>query len=99
MLYRQGDILLKPISQFPSNIFKKKDLIIAYGEITGHTHQFTDPNLVSVYELNQQLFVEIEDTSELVHDEHNTLLIPQGKYEVIRQREVDLSEEIRKVMD
>ena len=115
MIYRQGEILLKPIDQFPKGI-KKKDLILAYGEATGHCHQFLDSNIIAVYELDSknpyvynnqvqehmdlnQQFVEVFDDAALVHEEHNNIIIPSGKYEVIRQREVDLTNEIRRIMD
>lgn len=99
MLYRQGDILLKPIQELPI-IRKKKDLILAYGESTGHMHQFVDPMNVSVFLANEQQYVSISnDFAELVHNEHATLQIPQGNYRVIQQREVDLTEEIRQVID
>lgn len=98
MLYRQGDILLKPIAQFPNGI-KKKNLVLAYGEATGHCHQFMDSNIVSVFELNQQQYVEISNNAELFHEEHDNLIIPKGKYEVIRQQEVDLTNELRRIED
>ena len=98
MIYRQGDIVLKTINEIPKNV-KKKNLILAYGEATGHMHQFLDANLVTVYELNQQQFVEGFQESNLVHNEHGTLQIPQGIYEVVQQREKDLTEEIRQVID
>ena len=98
MIYRQGDIVLKTINEIPKNV-KKKNLILAYGEATGHMHQFLDANLVTVYELNQQQFVEGFQESNLVHNEDGTLQIPQGIYEVVQQREKDLTEEIRQVID
>lgn len=98
MIYRQGDILLKPIDQFPKNI-KKKNLVLAYGEATGHCHQFLDTNVVAVYEVNQQQYVEVFNEVELHHEEHENLMIEKGKYEVIRQREVDLTNEIRRIAD
>ena len=99
MIYRQGDVLLKPIEELPIGR-RKKDLILAYGESTGHLHQFLDPTLVSVYECNNQQYVHVSsEFADLVHNEHGTLSIPAGKYKVIQQREVDLSEEIRRVLD
>lgn len=99
MIYRQGDILLLPINNIPEKV-KKKDLILAYGEATGHMHQFIDSVNVSVYELNQQQFVNINsEYTDLIHNEHNTLKIPRGMYKVVNQREVDLTNEIRQVLD
>jgi len=99
MIYRQGDILLSPIKKLPENIKQKKSLVLVEGEATGHCHQFLDFDLVACYELDQQQYVEVFEQAPLVHEEHDTLQIPKGKYEVIRQREVSLLEEIRKVMD
>ena len=98
MIFRQGDILLKSIKQFPDNL-KPKNLILAYGETTGHCHQFMDSNIVAVYDLSQQQYVEVFDDAELFHEEHDNLIIPQGKYEVRRQREIDLANEVRRVVD
>lgn len=97
-LYRQGDVLLKPITEIPKNA-KKKDLILAHGEVTGHCHQFVDASIVSVFLYNETQYVEVFHPAELIHDEHGKQLIHVGNYEVVRQREVDLSEEIRKVND
>ena len=98
MIYRQGDILLKPIEKIPKGV-KKKDLVLAEGEVTGHMHQFTDPMNVSCYELNGQQFVDVINTDVLIHNEHDTFSVDKGIYEIIQQREVDLSNEIRKVID
>lgn len=99
MIYRQGDIALVPIKEIPKES-KKKNLILAEGEATGHMHQFVDSINIAVYELNQHQFVEISsEIEDLVHNEHHTLHIPKGKYEVRQQREVDLTNEIRQVMD
>ncbi|MDH3324256.1 MAG: hypothetical protein OEL89_01305 [Candidatus Peregrinibacteria bacterium] len=98
MIYRQGDILLKPINSIPEEA-RKKNLVLAEGEVTGHYHQFVDPTIVSVYEVNEQQYVNVREKAELTHDEHHNLFIEKGVYEVVRQREVDLLNEVRQVMD
>lgn len=98
MIYRQGDILLKPIRIIPKRA-KKKNLILAEGETTGHLHQFIDSVNVTCYELNNQQYIDVINQSDLVHNEHDTLSINIGKYKCVRQREVDLSNEIRRVED
>jgi len=98
MLYRQGDVLLKPIKTIPPEA-ASKNLILVEGEATGHYHQFLDHVNVAVFELSGQQYVQVQQASELIHDEHDTLFIPKGLYEVIIQREVNLLEEIHRVMD
>lgn len=97
-MYRQGDVLLKPVENIPTNT-TQKSLVLVEGEITGHYHQFLDPSIVSVSILNETQYVNVQQQAELVHDEHDTLFIPAGLYEVVQQREVNLLKEIQKVMD
>jgi hypothetical protein len=42
---RQGDLFFRSISKLPekANLNKKTDAILAYGEVTGHSHQITTP--------------------------------------------------------
>lgn len=44
------------------------------------------------------VFVYVEEESRLVHQEHDTLLIPAGAYRVVRQREY-APLDLRAVMD
>ena len=98
MIYRQGDVLLISIEAFPEKK-KKKSLVLVEGEITGHCHQFNDPTIVSVFEANNEQYVEILGTAELFHEDHDNLFIDKGLYRVVQQREVDLLGEIQKVID
>lgn len=101
-MYRQGDILI--VSDKKDNYtwrghneFKaRKDKIVAYGEATGHKHEFEGN--VELLELNNLLFADVKQTANLVHDEHETIEIPEGFYRIIRQREYD-GENIRQVAD
>ena len=99
-IYRQGDILLRKIGKLPAEI-KIKDKILAYGEVTGHKHQFKDNDeCVMVYhDGNGKQYVQVLKPTKLQHEEHDWLDIEQGNYEVIHQREFDLIEGTRRVMD
>lgn len=90
---RQGDVLLAPVDAIPETATQpvardKGDLILAYGEVTGHSHKITSPHAVmfSDPELNRK-FMRVTEPVSLVHDEHYAHEIPVGLYQVIIQRE------------
>lgn len=104
-LYRQGDVLLRRVKAIPAeakaNPRDNGQVILAYGEVTGHAHRIADPDatgavLLSVGE--SATFLRLTKGAELVHQEHATIDLPAGAYEVVRQREYT-PEEIRRVAD
>jgi hypothetical protein len=55
--FRQGDIFFQEVSKLPKNLLKKKDPIIAHGEVTGHSHRVSeDVNFdnVDMYDFNER---------------------------------------------
>lgn len=95
---RHGDVILKRVDNIKGNQIKKTEEVLAEGEVTGHFHRLRSKQmLVSMHE--GQKFIELEQEGKLTHEEHNTLHIPKGKYEIMLQREVDLLGETRQVMD
>jgi hypothetical protein len=95
-LLRQGDVLLKPISALPMGL-KKKNNILAEGESTGHLHKIGKTAQVYIDSMGRQ-YVETEGT-ELTHEEHDLISVPNGIYEVIIQREFTPLQGIKAVMD
>jgi hypothetical protein len=96
--YRQGEVFLVRVDELPKGLVKK-DRVLAEGETTGHKHQFLSSQ-VSVFEdSDKNQFCELKKDSELIHDEHTTVQIPKGKYKVVLQREYDVVQGIRQVMD
>ena len=93
---RQGDVFLKKIKELPKKL-KKKDNILAYGEVTGHKHQVIGRAVVLTDGTTQ--YVEVQEEAELVHEEHQKHQLEKGVYKVILQRELDLVGEVRQVMD
>jgi len=102
--YRQGDVLLVATKEIPDAEPMKRSargLVLAEGEATGHTHVITaeTAELVTADEAAElYLLVHGTEAVELTHDEHATVLVPPGTYEVRRQREY-APEEIRRVAD
>jgi hypothetical protein len=106
-LYRQGDVLFKTIAKLPAGPQKKRfDGAVAYGEVTGHSHrlQVADREIAEVLEIGEGLFVHVSQNgirlegAQFVHEEHGTITLPPGNYEVTIQREYTPSE-IRNVAD
>jgi hypothetical protein len=93
ILYRQGDVLLRAVGAVPASAKPVgRDagrIILAYGEVTGHAHAIDAPEaeatLVSTAE--NERFLRLMADVDLVHEEHATIHLPRGLYEVILQRE------------
>lgn len=93
-MFRQGDVLVVPVGAMPADLervpLESGRLVLAHGEVTGHAHVvegaaelFTPAD---VDELERR-FLRVEQEAQLVHDEHSTIVLPPGDYEVRRQRE------------
>ena len=89
MVYRQGDVLIIPVSKIPSDMKRTKRITLALGEVTGHHHSISygaigyadDENSLAEY-------VEVDsDSADLTHQEHDTISLPKGKYRKIIQVE------------
>ncbi len=102
---RHGDILLRKISDKPKEIEHKKEMTIALGEITGHHHTLFQPHPEVIagalkYLENDKKFLSVLGDMELRHQEHSTLQISEGTYEITIEREFDpFKDELRKVID
>lgn len=104
---RQGDVMIRSVSAIPAGaqpVETKGRVVLAYGEVTGHAHAFYGGR-VTMYrdDALARTFLRIEagpsgEGQDLKHEEHSTIAVPPGDYEVIRQREYS-PEEIRQVAD
>lgn len=102
-MLRQGDVLLVPVDSVPVDAKKVKRVggrvILAAGEVTGHHHAIRDAD-VALLELGDRRFVSVgEGGAELKHEEHSTIPVAPGSYEIVIQREYDDAEEFRRVQD
>jgi hypothetical protein len=91
--YRQGDVLLCAVDSIPpraKRVPRKGDrVVVAEGELTGHAHAFASKGVRLFREKQgQRTFLAVaEDGAQLRHEEHAPILVPQGCYELRRQRE------------
>jgi hypothetical protein len=99
--YRQGDLLFKEVKAIPAGDWKKRKTgHILEGEATGHIHRIADLEAAEVLECGEGLCLTVtaEGGVAIVHEDHGTLTLPAGNYEVVRQREYS-PEAIRNVAD
>ena len=91
--YRQGDVLLCAVDEIPPAAIPVPSegdrVIVALGELTGHAHAFAGHAVRLFREGGTgRSFFEIGDTgAALVHEEHDPIHVPEGRYELRRQRE------------
>jgi hypothetical protein len=99
-LYRQGDVLFRRIDNIPrSGAVKRENGVIALGEVTGHSHAIADLEAAEVLDCGQGLYVHVnEDGVSITHQEHGTIDLPAGDYQVTIQREYS-PDAIRSVID
>jgi len=99
MKLQQGDVILRPTKEDFSKGEKQNHLVIMEGEATGHNHQVVS-GVAALILLKEKKFLEVFSKSVLKHQEHETIEIPVGKYEINRKREYDhFEEEAREVAD
>lgn len=99
-LIRQGDLLLVPVDSVPEGGTASEEradrFVLAEGEATGHAHVAVGTQLrLAAWEgprrwwaPERRTFLTVPgEGARLVHEEHLPLVVPQGLYEVRRQRE------------
>lgn len=98
--YRQGDVLILPVTKIPKNLKKTKKCTLALGEATGHHHTIHTGAVgyANSVESLAEYFTVSTNTAELTHQEHDTISLPKGNYRSIIQSEYT-PEKIKKVVD
>jgi len=97
----QGDVNIRK-AKIPQGVIRKektkRGYILAEGEFTGHAHVITDE--CEVYEKNGLLYIKNDSPVEIKHEEHKTVTLPIGKWEVGIAEEYDhFAEEAKRVRD
>jgi hypothetical protein len=99
-MYRQGDVLIMRTDEIPSDLVKTNKCTLALGEATGHHHTIFDNAIgyASSIESLAEYFEVTNETADLVHQEHDTIQIPNGKWKAVIQVEYT-PEELKNVAD
>jgi len=97
---RQGDVLIVRSEKSNDKQTKTKKCTLALGEATGHHHTIEHGATgFSNDEVSLAEYIEVEEKlADLEHQEHATIPVPKGNYEVARQVEYT-PEALRNVMD
>ena len=89
--WRQGDVLIKRVASIPAEAKPKvRDngrVILAYGEVTGHAHAITDEGAVLLTVAESATFLRLSKGAQVIHEEHASITLPAGDYQIIRQQE------------
>jgi hypothetical protein len=98
-LYRHGDLLVQTAESLPPDVRQLHHLVLAQGELTGHSHRIAERDSAVLYESPSGLFLSVTaDKATMIHQEHGPIELDRGYYQVWRQREYTPAE-IRTVRD
>ena len=93
LLYRHGDVLLQSVPQQDAEFKPAKQITLALGEVTGHSHVVTpdlDNVTIAIAETAEGTFLRVAGgTATLRHQEHHAINLPVGDFRIIIQREYD----------
>jgi hypothetical protein len=104
MLWRQGDVLIQTVDAIPPGYRPLKRPVLASSDSTGHRHQIRDRQTARLYsapdQFNSDMYLDVTaDEAQLVHPEHDTIVLQRGQYRVWRQREYTVFGGYRTVID
>lgn len=100
---RQGDVFVESIKAIPEGaqpVDRAGDVILAYGEVTGHAHRITAPlDAVDVLQEAKRIILNVHHPVTITHEEHGPVTLQPGVYASYIQREYDDLEAERRVVD
>lgn len=91
LIVRQGDVLIRRIATMPAKLTplapEHGRLILARGEATGHHHSI--PASAGTLNLDEggTMYLTIDQLTSVDHQEHASIPLEPGVYQVVRQRE------------
>ena len=88
-MYRQGDLLFVPCAKIPKDAKPQEDGVIARGETTGHAHRIRQGMQAMLMVTAAMAYVRAQEETAVDHEEHATVMLPIGWWEVRRQREYE----------
>ena len=95
---RQGDILFIQRESTPTGATPVLSGVIARGSATGHTHALRLNGAGQLLQSGKTLYVIAAQSASIDHQEHATVMLEPGTWEIRRQRE-ETPEGFRQVED
>jgi len=95
-IYRQGDVVLRPVSRLPKCAHPAGEQLSISSE-NGNPHTMQAAVYVARRNRQMQQYVVLEGEEKMMHPQHPTLVIPAGIYEVSNVHERDYAP--RRAMD
>src|SRR5262249_48855533 len=86
-LWRQGDVLIQAVAALPEGGVRRRELVLAYGEVTGHSHRVETPDCAELWWMRDNLYLRVLAPTRIVHEEHQPIPLEPGVYRVWQQRE------------
>ena len=99
--YRHGDLFFKQVQKVEGKEVKHNgSFVLAEGETTGHKHLLTAERMEIRQAENGRFYLSLDSEGKITHEEHKTIVLPPGLYEMGNEREKDwFSGATRKVID
>jgi hypothetical protein len=102
-LYRQGDVLLVGPAKIPDTATQiardpERGTILQEGKVTHHAHRIVSP-VAAMFELGDARYLRLVEPADLVHDEHDSIALPAGDYQIVIHHEYEPGAIARQVED
>lgn len=102
-VWRQGDVFIIEQAEMPDGgdlIPYRGQIVLAYGEVTGHSHtiEVVNPTAIKWINVGEKRYLKTDVPVVIKHQEHDPISLPAGTFEVRIQREYT-PQEIRRVID
>lgn len=102
-MYRHGDVLLIRRDDVTTKEGRQAEVVVAEGEVTGHAHRVRG----EAVQLREQqgrtfagrLLLDVPRGGVITHEEHRTIVLEPGTYEVRHQRTLTSSGAWERVRD
>lgn len=98
-MWRHGDVLIQACDEIPDKARKLPHLILAKGEITGHSHRIREREGNELFQFGGEFYLRVtQGPATVCHEEHAEISLSPGTYRIWIQREYS-PEAIRRVVD
>src|SRR5262245_65942032 len=80
-MWRHGDVLIARAPEIPDGATPRGNVILAYGEMTGHAHRIESPESAELFDHNAVIFMRIvRARAPILHEEHQPINDTTGAY-------------------